>query len=601
MSAESPVAAKHLAWSYSRTSTVRQAREDRSGMERQQEALAAWLRDHPEYQLQDQLIDPGVSASTGANRKRGALGRFIAAAEAGQVPPGSVLIVESLTRFSREEELDVVETLMSSFWGRGLGLAVCAHNCIYSKELMRAEPHRMHMLWGSLSQARAEADERARRSQGGARKRERLQEAGEKEAAATPWWIQRDPETRKLRRDGAGNFLIDPIAQATINRAIELAIGGMGTTLIARTLNDEKRPLPQTSGRRNQYSDKAGDAWTHGRVSYLLRHPALLGDLVRRDGRTIAGFYPPAIAVEQWHQLRESVAARDKLRGSLRGGGQKMHNVFMGLSRCGDCGGPMSFHASGERARIDHPGYLACREANRRESPNCGNSGYLNYADAEAHLLTRLAAPIWHELLGNPEQDQEVDELQREVDALAHEQRSLETRLATAEERFQDLWVSGASDLKQELAERAVADMRQQLAVVKANHGKRSTDLQLLLAKPSGAEAAAEMRRQVVEFWQRLRAGDMEPTERRLFNRWLRCRQPSIEFRFHPAGPDGQQQIELVVGGESVNTMSLAPIGRRMALQEGLIDPTVRENPDGTALVIDWEGGRGISTEEFDS
>jgi hypothetical protein len=103
-----------------------------------------------------------------------------------------------------------------------------------------------------------------------------------------------------------------------------------------------------------------------------------------------------------------------------------------------------------------------------------------------------------------------------------------------------------------------------------------------------------------VEFWQRLRAGDMEPSERRLFNRWLRCRQPSIEFQFHPVGPDGQPQIELVVGGESVNTMSLAPIGRRLAVEEGLIDPTVRENPDGTALVIDWEGGRGVSTEEFD-
>jgi hypothetical protein len=570
-------------------------------MERQQQALGAWLADHPEFQLQEALVDPGLSASTGANRKRGALGRFIAAAQAGLVPPGSVLIVESLTRFSREEELDVVETLMSEFWSRGLGLAVCSHNnCTYSKELMRAEPHRMHMLWGSLSQARAEADERSRRSKGGARKRERLQNEGEKVAAATPWWIQRDPETKRVVRDANGSFTIDPISRVTIERAVELACDGMGTTLIAATLNEEKRPLPQTAGRRNQYTDKAGDRWSHGRVGYLLRHPALLGDLVRRDGRTIPGFYPPAISVERWHELRASIEARDKLRGSLRGGGQQVRNLFMGLSRCGICGGPMSFHDSSERARIGHPGYLACRPANRRESPTCGNSGYLNYAAAEAHQLTRLAAPIWQELLGNPEQDQEADELQRVVDALAHEQRSLETRLATAEERFQDLWVSGASELKQEMAEKAVASLREQLAVVKANHNKQTTALQLLLTKPSGTEAAAEMRRQVVEFWQRLRAGDMEPAARRLFNRWLRCRQPAIEFRFHPAGADGQPQIELVVGGESVNTMPLAPIGRKLASEYGLVNPAVLERLDGTAQVVDWDAGIGVDTKELE-
>jgi DNA invertase Pin-like site-specific DNA recombinase len=46
-----PVQPKRLCWSYARTSTTRQAREDRSGMERQQQALAAWLADHAEFQL----------------------------------------------------------------------------------------------------------------------------------------------------------------------------------------------------------------------------------------------------------------------------------------------------------------------------------------------------------------------------------------------------------------------------------------------------------------------------------------------------------------------------------------------------------------------
>jgi hypothetical protein len=497
-----------------------------------------------------------------------------------------VLVVESITRFSREEELDVVETLMSEFWSRGLGLAVCSHNCTYSKELMRAEPHRMHMLWGSLSQARQEADERSRRSLGGARKRERLQNDGEKIAAATPWWIQRDPETRRVVRDANGNFTIDPVAKATIERAVELAISGIGTTLIAATLNEEKRPLPQTAGRRNQYTDKAGETWSHGRVSYLLRHPALLGDLVRRDGTTVAGFYPPLLSVERWHELRASMEARDKLRGSLRGGGQKVNNIFMGLSRCAGCDGPLSFHDSSERARIDHPGYMACRAANRRANPTCINSGYLNYSHVEAHCLTRLMAPIWADLLGSSDQQQEASTLQERVNTLAHELRGLDAQLTRAEERLQELWISEASDVKQELAEKAVTQLRQRVAALQVEHEKANTELQLLLSKPTGAEAAAQLQAQVQEFWQRLRAGELDPAERRAFNRWLRTRIPAIEFRItvEPA------QVELVVGGESAGIEPLAPQARGAAALLGMVQPgTVIESDDGNTVIVSAE------------
>ena len=599
----SSVQPKRLCWSYARTSTTRQAREDRSGMERQQQALAAWLADHTEFQLQEALVDPGLSASTGANRKRGALGRFIAAAQAGHVPPGSVLVVESLTRFSREGELEVLETLMSEFWKRELGLAVCSHNCIYSRELITGpEAHRMHLLWGGLSQARQEAAERSRRSQGAARKRERLQEEGAKVTAATPWWIQRDPETRRLVRDAAGNPLIDPIAKTTVLRAVELACGGMGSTLIAQTLSAEGRPLPQTAGRRNQYSDKAGDTWSHSRIAYLLRHRALLGDLVRRDGRTIPGFYPPVLSLEQWHELRGSIEARDKLRGSLRGGGQQVRNLFMGITRCGVCGGPFSFHDSSERARIGHPGYMACRSANRRSNPTCSNSGYLNYSHLEAHCLTRLMAPLWAELLGSEEQQQEVSELREQVNTQAHELRTLAAQLERDEARFQELWMSEASPLSQELAEKAVAKLRQRTAETKDEHDAAAVRLQLLAAKPTGAAAAADLKAKISVFWQRLDEGLLSPAERRSFNRWLRCHQAQIQFVIHPAKPGAHDhEVELAVGGLSAGKEPLAPMARRMARAAGVPEPYAKDfsTSQGESGVIAWQ--EKLSPEELDT
>lgn len=592
---------KRLAWSYQRTSTTRQARDDRSGMERQEHALKQWLADHQEFELQDRLVDPGVSASTGANRKRGALSRFIAAAQAGQVPPGSVLIVESITRFSREEELEVIETLLSEFWKRQLGLAVVAHGCIYSRELLRSEPHRMHMLWGSLSQARQEAEEKSRRSLGAARKRERLQEEGEKVAAATPWWIQRDPDNRNLVRDANDNFKVDPVSQATIWRAVELAISGMGTTLIAQALNEGKHPLPQTSGRRNQYRDAPLPHWDHSRVSYLLRHPALLGDLVRRDGRTIPGFYPPVLSVEQWGQLRAAMANRDKLKGGLRGGGQKVRNLFMGITRCAVCGGAFSFHDSSERARIGHPGYMACRPANRRMSPGCSNSGYISYQAVEDHCLTRLAVPIWAELLGDSDGDARINELQAQVDVLAHERRFLDAEWLRAKDHLKQSVRAGKPDPLIQAAEEVVADTWAELEAKRAEHDRLAGVLQLERAKPTGEQAAAELKAKVSTLWRQMDAGLVSPAERRAFNRWLRCHQPSIQFCVHPAQSGSSDRgIELVVNGVSVGIEPLAPIARRMARDRGVADPYAKDfiTSKGPSGVVAWS--EPVTSEELD-
>ena len=63
-----------LDWSYSRVSRDAQAGSDRSGLERQEQALQHWLADHPDYELAESLVDPGVSAGKGKQSTTGALG-----------------------------------------------------------------------------------------------------------------------------------------------------------------------------------------------------------------------------------------------------------------------------------------------------------------------------------------------------------------------------------------------------------------------------------------------------------------------------------------------------------------------------------------------
>ncbi len=83
-----------LAYSYRRVSSGGQAHSDKSGLQRQEQALKDWMRRHPDYQLAEELLDQGVSAYTGQNRIKGALGRFLASARSGSIPKGSVLVVE---------------------------------------------------------------------------------------------------------------------------------------------------------------------------------------------------------------------------------------------------------------------------------------------------------------------------------------------------------------------------------------------------------------------------------------------------------------------------------------------------------------------------
>ncbi|HKK96552.1 MAG TPA: recombinase family protein, partial [Marivita sp.] len=93
---------KTEAYSYLRISTDRQLSGD--GIRRQLEQSKTYAEQH-DYELVDTLQDIGVSAFKGKNAKEGALGMFIAAIDDGDIEKGSVLIVESLDRLSRDNVL----------------------------------------------------------------------------------------------------------------------------------------------------------------------------------------------------------------------------------------------------------------------------------------------------------------------------------------------------------------------------------------------------------------------------------------------------------------------------------------------------------------
>ena len=101
-------------FSYERVSSALQAEQGR-GLERQPTATDSWCAARG-LQIDDGLSDAGISAFKGDNVAKGALGKFLAMAQAGNLGNDPILLVEAIDRLSRQEALDSLPDVFSSAW-----------------------------------------------------------------------------------------------------------------------------------------------------------------------------------------------------------------------------------------------------------------------------------------------------------------------------------------------------------------------------------------------------------------------------------------------------------------------------------------------------
>jgi len=552
-----------LCWSYARTSTARQAGADKSGMARQEAALAQWLADHPDYQLQAALIDPGVSGA-GAHRKRGAMGKFLAAAEAGTVPPGSVLVVESLTRFGRETPREALGVLLSDFWGRGLSLAICGQ-AIYSPELIDKEPHRLHVLLALIQQSRAEWEERSKRSRGARVAERRKQEEGVKVRSRVPFFIKRDAKGVAVR-DENDDFVLDPVGTATVRRMIELHMTGHGGLKVARILNQEKRPVSLFA-----------KEWNDSQVRKTLKNPNLMGSLKRIDGKVLPGYYPAICDQAEFEEIQRKFERHQATH--MRGHYSRCWNLVQGVSTCTECGGPLSHMAnSGAKRR-----YIRCRHALR--SQTCNQTASIAWEDWEPMVQAVLQGAQWQQLLTRPEDNAERSELEQQAKDAQGKLDATKAQLEHAQRMAEELFLSGSTETRQATAERAIKRLESEVERLVPAAEAAKQRLAIATAAPSPAALADVISSRLEEFRGKLD----QPEQREAFNRWLKSSDPPIRITATPN--DGT--ISLHVGDQQVGPMRIDGSMARMALQLG--GHSLQTNADGTAR---FDGGEELNDDD---
>lgn len=349
-------------FSYRRFSSGRQARG--TSLERQTKLAQAWCQERG-YDLDESLSlsDLGVSAFKGDNATRGALGGFIAAIEAGKVPKGSILLVESLDRLSRATLPEAVSLLMQIV-KTGVRVVSMVDGKEWNSETINDT---MSFMLSVLlfSRAHEESSTKAKRVSAAFQTKRNAGLAVVSRMHGSGWM--------QPKADKSGWELIHDKAES-VRKVFELAASGKGGVSIARIATEEGWVMPWRE-RKN-----TGKGWEHTGISRLLRDRRVLGEwqpmkmvngTLTPDGDPVQNYFPAAVSEELWHRVQVALKGRTgpkRLRGINA-------DVFAGLLYC-KCGERMERKAASERGYARY--YCLGTKAGRTKCPSISELGIVH-------------------------------------------------------------------------------------------------------------------------------------------------------------------------------------------------------------------------------
>lgn len=304
------------AYSYIRFSSIAQERGD--SLRRQTQGTDAYVQ-RKGYVLDStlHLQDLGISAFRGANVREGALGGFLEAIRQGRVDPGSVLIVESLDRLTRDQ-LSEALVLFMEILRADVRIATLSPEREYTKESLNdigtvIEPLVIFMRAHEESKTKSERLQKAWQA-----KREKL--ASTVLTSLCPKWCQ-------VKADRTGFELI-PEKADTVRQIFEWAASGLGVNAITKKLNLAFQPIATT------------DTWHRSYVLKILKNRSAIGEYQphlghsgpnrRPIGDPILDYYPKAVDEPLFYAAQEALRSRRTLAGRT---GKTVANLFTGLLR----------------------------------------------------------------------------------------------------------------------------------------------------------------------------------------------------------------------------------------------------------------------------
>ena len=336
------------AYSYTQLSTKEQLKGD--GVRRQIEDRDRWLAAHPDVVLDTEfaLLDIGKSAFRGDHARTGDLSLFLRAIEDGRIPRGSVLLLESYDRLSREQLMDSVYRLLGILRA-GIDVVTFGSGAHEFRHDATGPDQMMALMYSMMVLGRANEEFEIKSHRGAAVWETRRQKARESltvfRAGNMPPWLKFDYEKSV--------WIVNKQRAKVVNWIIDERIAGKSRREIAKQLN--------AKGVNTWHPDRKDGAvaWSGSYVDKILRSRSLIGEyqpyLRPRGskgapiGDPIPGFYPVVVKEKRWFAAQ---AARNE-GVNFRGRRGQFRNILRGLTQCA-CGSRTEFVDNGQYT------YLRC-------------------------------------------------------------------------------------------------------------------------------------------------------------------------------------------------------------------------------------------------
>ncbi|EGR0697678.1 recombinase family protein [Vibrio parahaemolyticus] len=349
-------------YQYSRISTTFQ--KDGSGLQRQKEdttKLITTLSKELNLPVYDKpLEDSGRSAFHGKHLEKGVFGVFLAAIERGEVKRGSVLVVESLDRLSRQSP-NIAQGMMLQIINSGVRIYTTIDNTMYDGN---EEPASLMMkLIMSILKFSAAHEESAKKSH---RSKRNVEQScvkflnGDRSVIVLggkpPAWMNADKTVK-------------PDELRDVKEMIELRQKGYGYLSITQEVN-------------KKYNF---NKWAVNTVTAILKSRALYGERVVNASGTkyvLPDYYPVLMSKSEW------LAIQPNNKPIYSTGEKNCIITGIGVTKCGSCGSGLvsRYYSSKKLFRI------MCNSRFKYKT-DCSIS--LNAYIAEFLVLQMCADKVW--------------------------------------------------------------------------------------------------------------------------------------------------------------------------------------------------------------
>ncbi|MBD8699305.1 recombinase family protein [Sphingomonas sp. CFBP 13714] len=370
------------AYRYHRFSTPEQ--DSGTSLDRQRKATKDLCK-VKEWQDVEVIEDKGLSAWKGDHLRVGGLGRFTDRVAAGEIDPGSILVIENLDRLSREK-LRKARRWIEDVNDAGITVAVCKPELLLDEAAMSGSNMGTMVLY--LMEAGRGSGESDRKSD--------LLLAAQEERMAKARngivYTNRMPAWLIGERDG--KFEVNEERAQVVRDIYTWCADGLGFQAIAKLLNDTVEPW--TKPHRKSHA-----TWKPGYIRDILTKPVVEGEYHRRtgDSRKLTGevidYYPRVVPTELVAKAR--AALRD--RSTTGPNHHEARNLFSGLLKCGHCGDTMVrvvSRAAGKEyehlkcIRYNNAGSPVEGDPNEKNARRCINGTYYRYDAFERAALNQI-------------------------------------------------------------------------------------------------------------------------------------------------------------------------------------------------------------------